>query len=72
MHARKQLLLAGLAILVLIQAASARPWLGSMLGDGSSRLSGLPEQLRQNQRRRLRQVDDNIPEVGKVPITAFT
>jgi hypothetical protein len=68
MHVRKQLLLAALAVLVLIQAASARPWLSSMLGDGSSRLSELQEQLRQNQRRRLRQVDGNVPEVRKVSI----
>lgn len=65
MRAGKQLCLVGIALLVLFQAATARPWL-SRTSLADSRLSGLQEQLRQNQLRRLTTVDDKSEyEVGR-------
>lgn len=65
MRAGKQLFLVGIALLVLSQAAAARPWL-SRTSLADSNLSSLQEQLRQNQLRRLTTLDDESEyEVGR-------
>jgi hypothetical protein len=54
-------MLALLAVFGVLHVATARPWLGFGLA-ADSKLTGLQEQLRQNQLRRLKVVD-NSPEV---------
>lgn len=61
MQSRYQLLLAIVAVFGVLHAVTARPWLGFGLA-ADSKLTGLQEQLRQNQLRRLKVVD-NSPEV---------
>jgi hypothetical protein len=51
-----QLVLAGIAVLMVAQAAAARPWLSRNVLADSNRLSGVQEQLRANQLRRLKDV----------------
>lgn len=60
MQGRRQAVLAVLAVLGVLHAATARPF--GLFG-ADSRLVDLQEQLRSNQLRRLKIVD-NSPEVG--------
>jgi hypothetical protein len=64
MSSRTQLLLASIAIMMVVQAAAARPWLSRNILADSNRLSGVQEQLRANQLRRLQEVE-SLDEVRK-------
>lgn len=70
MKATKQLFLLGMAVLLVIQASEARPWLSRSILSDESRLSSVQDQLRQNQLRRLRIVDDSDEVKQSIRVSA--